>query len=161
MINYIKNLLYKINSFLYLCKTHFLDTEKLINDLKMRDLENKQKQDLIDDLVRKLSPKSEYTGDASMIDDGLIINPIWQLAVYDSDRKIVTGMPLLFWVHSHLKNYGFNPDYSLRSSDVKVRISMDVDKYVQFPLYIKGINLPEGECLQNVPPNIGEIDKGN
>lgn len=161
MINYIKDTIFKINSFFYLCKTHFFETEKLLNDLKMRDLENKQKQDLIDSLLFKLNPVKDIYEPNSNIEDGLIINPIWQMAVYNKDRKIVTGMPLLFWVHSHLKNYGFNPDYDLRSSDVKVRISMDVGKYVQFPLYIKGRNLPEGERLENVPPNIGEIDRGN
>ena len=161
MINYLKDLFFKINSLLYLCKTHFFETEKLISDLKMRDLECKQKQKLIDDLLIKLNPNPDYKPVEEEIADGLIINPIWQLAVYDSDRKIITGMPLLFWVHSHLKTYGFDPDHKLRSSDVKVRISMDVGKYVQFPLYIKGRNLPSWERLSNVPPNIGEIDMGN
>src|SRR5579862_5240412 len=145
----IKDLFYRINSFLYLCKTHFFETEKLLNDLKMRELENKQKQMLIDDLLRKLNPPTEYRIFEPEIEDGLIINPIWQMSVYDMNKKQVTGMPLLFWVHSHLKTYGFDPDNKLRSSDVKVRVSMDVGKYVQFPLYIKGRNLPSGERLEN------------
>lgn len=161
MINWLKDFIFKVNSFVYLCKNHFMDTEKLQNDLKMRDLECKQKQDLINDLLKKLNPNPDYKPFENDLDDGLIINPIWQCAVYNTDRKIITGMPLLFWVHSHLKSFGFDPDNKLRSSDVKVRISMDVGKYVQFPLYIKGRNLPEGQRLENVPPNIGEIDRGN
>ena len=157
----IKALIFKINTFIYLCKTHFFETEKLIADLKMRDLENKQKQKLIDDLLIKLNPNPDYKPFEDDIDDGLIINPVWQLSVIGEDRKQITGMPLLFWVHSHLKTYGFDPDHKLRSSDVKVRISMDIGKYVQFPLYIKGRNLPEGTRMTNVPPNIGVIDQGN
>lgn len=164
MINYFKDLFFKINTFIYVIKTRYFEWEKTINDLKMREVEITQLKKLKDDLLIKLEPHPEaYKPFENDLDDGLIINPIWQLGVYDSDRKLLTGLPLLYWVHSHLKTYGFDPDNKLRSSDVKVRISMDVGKYVQFPLYIKGKDIEsiKGERLSNVPPNIGEIDRGN
>ena len=161
MINYIKDLISSINSFVYRLRVIWFEQEKLVNDLKMRELENAQKQELINELLLKINPIKQYDDPNIDNGDGLIINPVWQLAVYDKNKKLITGMPMLFWIHSHLKTYGFDPDNKLRSKDVKVRISMDVGKYVQFPLYCTGRNLPKGERLENVPPNIGEIDLGN
>lgn len=156
-----QDLIFKINNFLYLLKVKLFETEKLINDLKMRELENKQKQELIDELIFKQTPHDQYKGDESGQDDGLIINPIWQMSVRDEEGKEVLGWPLLYFAHFALKAQGFDPDHKLRDPNVKVRISMEIGKYVQFPLYIRGQNLPEGTMLQNLNPAIGVIDKGN
>lgn len=158
----IKDIFFKINNIIYLFRVKLFESEKLINDLKMRELELKQKQELIEELLLKLNPKAQP--DLKEFDpnvDGVIINPIWQLSVIDDNKKEVIGWPFLYWVHYVLKAQGFDPDNKLMGKNVRVRVSMDVGKYVQFPLYIKGKNLPIGTMLTTIPPNIGEIDKGN
>ena len=175
MINYIKRLIfnYRIKSF---------DKEKLINDLKMRTKECEQKQDLINELLLKLKPDPNYTGYTSyttrpkldgrgrpiinpdtgqpvleMTEDGCIINPIWQVKVSHYGEKIV-AMPFLYYIHSHLKTYGFDPDNKMRDKGLEVSIAMKLgEEGIILPFYIKGDNVPEGERLENLDPNIGVI----
>lgn len=146
-----------IKQWLYLSRVKKFDNERLIAELKMRTLECSQKQDLINELLIKLTPDPDYKGYDTSIEDGCIINPIWQMRVTRNGQEL-TGMPLIYWVHSHLKQYGFDPDNKLRDNQTKVEIMMEIGKTVRFPMYIKGNKMPSGERLTNLDPTIGEIE---
>jgi len=65
------------------------------------------------------------------------INPIWEIEVSHRGKQLVK-MPLCFLVHTHLKDYGFNPDDLVNDSpDIIFRLGKGSE--AKLKLFVKDL----------------------
>lgn len=63
------------------------------------------------------------------------LNPLWQVSI-EYKGKTLTAKPLSHFLHTYLKDYGFEPDEKLDPSPVMV-IAINPAAIVKIPMFIK------------------------
>lgn len=66
------------------------------------------------------------------------INPMWEVEVTHKGKQLIK-MPFCFLVHTHLKDYGFDPDKMRDEETPKVILRLAPGKEAALPLFIRNL----------------------
>lgn len=71
------------------------------------------------------------------------LNPVWGIKV-TYNGKVLIEMPFSFLVHTHLKDYGFDPDAKTENPP-EVYLMLDRDKWAKIPLFLNRENFDKAK----------------
>lgn len=94
-------------------------------------------------IFRKFFPEKVTGRKDTTPKNSAYLNGMVGIKVISYAGKTLIEMPLSFLVHTHLKDYGFDPDSMTKySPQIVLMFNDSPDKWVKIPLYIKNPNGP-------------------